>query len=625
MRMEPMRRLRATAAMACCLLAALAGGWKDEGGDAVDRLRTEVGRQAAALREELDRAEREQDWGELLAKKAAVDAILAPLHLVRDAMEAAQDPRPGAPVDLLRSLRVEWRDAPVRSSWCDAATAERAREWLRSWTPPPGESRSYRVRVATERWVGLDAPPLADWTIDASWADGAPLLEARCECLLPAADPRRVAFPLPVDGFTIRWDGEGAAYADAGGRAHHERWDAAPLFNNPPDVYAAFDGLRLVRAADHAAAEAPRDDFGARAGASPAVSDRLVHRADGSLVRLERWAFRDGRVEAIHVEQRPLSLVHHAPQGAEIVTEVGGAEESRAAHRPRTELPMPAMRWSLESAAPGGPPIRWTLWSNGQRAAHAEFAEAPPRAGGDGPAPGDAPTLAGDAGAARAMIDRAIDTQSAPLLLDASAVLDRLHAVHRIPEPQRAADRRLLLERSTEAGMGDAAAHLPGIAPDDAPEFPRPDAGTLEAMRAAWDTCAREALAAFRESIRAQPPGEGVSSRATDAMRELRRRLDGVRAVLGTATAAQFDAALPGPPPPAEPARRRMRSMLDAALGRESRRSAVVRELLGERLGDARADAAMRRAVDAALNAVTDEYLRWTASVSVAEPRAVAP
>ena len=42
-------------------------------------------------------------------------------------------------------------------------------------------------------------------------------------------------------------------------------------------------------------------------------------------------------------------------------------------------------------------------------------------------------------------------------------------------------------------------------------------------------------------------------------------------------------------------------------------------ELLGDRLGEARTDAAMRRAVDAAVNAVTDEYLRWTAGVSAAE------
>ena len=616
MRSEPMRRLRAAAAMACCLLAALAGGWRDEGGDAVDRLRAEVGRQAAALREELDRAEREQDWGELAARKAAVDAILAPLHLVRDAMEAAQDPRPGAPVDLLRSLRVEWRDAPARSSWCDAATADRAREWLRSWTPAPGGSRSYRVRVATERWVGLDAPPLADWTIDASWADGAPLLEARCECLLPAADPRRVAFPLPVDGFTIRWDGDGASYADAGGRAHHERWSAAPLFNNPPEVYAAFDGLRLVRAADHAVLDDPSDEFGTNAGEAPERSERVVRRADGTPVRRERWAFRDGRVEAVQVEQRPLSLVHHAPQGAEIVTEVGGAEESRAAHRPRTELPMPALRWSLECAAPGGPPARWTLWSNGQRVACAEFMEAP-RPAGEGEGPDDAPTLAGDARAARALLDRAIATLSVPLLLDSMTLLERLHAAHRIPEPQREADRRLLRERAVEAGMGDAMAGPSPAA--DAPEFPRPDAGTLAAMHAAWDACAREGLAAFREAMRAGMPSEPPPPRTADAERELRRRLDATRLLLGSETAARFDAALPGPPPPSDPVHRRMRSVLGAAIARESRRSAIARELLGDRLGEARTDAAMRRAVDAAVNAVTDEYLRWTAGVSAAE------
>lgn len=613
MRREPMRRLRAAAAMACCLLAALAGGWRDEGRDAVDRLRAEVERQAAALREGLDRAEREQDWGELVERKAAVDAILAPLHLVRDAMEAAQDPRPGAPVDLLRSLRTEWRGAPARSSWCDAASAGRARDWVRSWTPPPGESRTFWVRVATERWVALDAPPLAEWAITASWAEGSPVIEARCACLVPAADPRRIAFPLPVDGFTIRWDAEGASYADAAGRTHRERWEAAPIFNNPPDVYAAFDGLRLVRSPDHAAVEDP-NAFEPAAGASPRCPTRLVRRADGTVLRQERWATAEGRVQAVEAEQQPLSLVHHAPQGAEIVTEVAGAEAGRAPHRARSDVAVPAMRWMLECPAPGGAPSRWTLWMDGRRAACAEFLdEAPDRRGADG-----GPTLADEARAARALLDRAIATKSLPLLLDASVAFERLHAAHGIPTAQRDADRRLLLDRANEAGIEGATELLAGES-GDAAEFRRPDAATLEAMRVAWDACANEGIRAFRDATRrrsgAEAPAAGPEPEQ-ESERVLRRRLDAVRAMLGSASAPQFDAPLAGPPPTPGEARRRMRSALEAAVARESRRGAIVRELLGDELGDARADAAARRTVDAAVTAVTDEYLRWASSTS---------
>ena len=135
-------------------------------------------------------------------------------------------------------------------------------------------------------------------------------------------------------------------------------------------------------------------------------------------------------MQAVEAEQPPLRLVHHAPHGAEIVTEVAGAEAGRAGHRASSDVALPAIRWKLDCAVPGGAPTRWTLWSDGQRAASAEFL--PEATAGTGP--DDPPTLADDAGAACASLDRAIATKSLPLLLDASAAFERMHAAHAIPD-----------------------------------------------------------------------------------------------------------------------------------------------------------------------------------------------
>jgi hypothetical protein len=640
MQRDTKRRLRAATAMACCLSAALAGGWTGTGKaaevpaaagaaaeppqDAVDRLRAEVERQAAGLREELDRAEREQDWGELVRRKLVTDAILAPLHLVRDAMRAAHGPDPGAPVDLLRSLRVEWRAGPVTERWCDAATAASAKDWVRAWTPAPGDSRAYRVRVAAEHWTGDDAPPLAEWEISAQWAEGTPVIEARCTTLLPVTDSRRIAFPLPADGFTVRWDEHGASYVDPAGRTHDERWPAAPIFNNPPDSYAAFDGLRLARSPDDAvvsgtAGSATGDAQAVASGqtgelgrdADDARWDRSVARPDGSVVRRERWLRVDGRVVGIDSVQDARRVVHHAPQGVELVTEVEGSETSRAPHRSSTEVVMPAMRWTLDARAPGRAPARWTLWVDGRRFASAEF-ETLPSVGNESAGASETPdrSLAADATSVRQLVERAISTRSLPLAQDAMLAIDRLYAEHSLPQAQRDAERRLLAERVSAAGMGE----LPstgGGPPDADPtrELPPPDPRTVESMRIAWDVCANEAIACLADAFRKRDPGEDRS--APPMRRALRARLDAIRAMLGTDRAPHLDAALAAPPPDAVAIRRRMKSIVEAAAARESRRAEVVRELLGDELGDARRTTAERRTVDAIVHAATNEYLRW--------------
>lgn len=640
MQREAKRRLRAATAMACCLWAALAGGWTGTGNeaiekepaagpptDAVDRLRAEVERQAAALREELDRAEREQDWGELVRRKLATDAILAPLHLVRDAMRAAHGPDAGAPVDLLRSLRIEWRAGPVTERWCDAATAASAKDWVRAWTPAPGDSRTYRVRVASEHWTGDDAPPLAEWEITAQWAEGAPVLEARCTCMLPVSDARRIAFPLPADGFTVRWDEHGASYVDPAGRTHDERWPAAPIFNNPPDSYAAFDGLRLARAPDDAVAPGTADaasegaqdvdavhagELGRDAGdAGDARWDRTVARPDGSIIRRERWLRMDGRVVGIESVQDARRVVHHAPQGVELVTEVDGSETSRAPHRPSTEVAMPAIRWTIDADAPERAPTRWTLWVDGHRFASATITVLPAE-GHDSAGTREASerSLAAEATSARQLVERAISTRSLPLVQDAMLAIDRLYAAHALPQAQRDAERRLLAERLSEAGMGDLPAAPEGSSDaGSGRELPPPDPRTVESMRIAWDVCASEAIGCLTDAFRRRGLGEDRS--VAPMRRELRARLDAIRAMLGTDRAPHLDAALAAAPPDAVAIRRRMKSAIDAAATRESRRAEVVRELLGDELGDARRTTAGRRTVDAIVHAATNEYLRW--------------
>jgi hypothetical protein len=102
-------RRRALLAGAVAAAVALQGGWQDQGTgagsaeapppvpgqgnaaagrmDAPGRLRAAVEREAARLREALDAAEAGQDLRSLARRRLTVDAVLVPLHLVRDAME----------------------------------------------------------------------------------------------------------------------------------------------------------------------------------------------------------------------------------------------------------------------------------------------------------------------------------------------------------------------------------------------------------------------------------------------------------------------------------------------------------------------------------------------------------
>jgi hypothetical protein len=227
----------------------------------MERLRAAVDGEAARLRASLDDAEATRDWAEFLERKCTVDAVFAPLHLLLDAMEWQV---PGASNDLLRAMRTEWRDEPVTVQWSHPDGDARARHSLAAWVPAPGGGQAVRVefRTGSEAWVAGDAPPTIQWTAEGCWLDGHPSIHARCWWRLPVAEPVRFDFPLSADGFDLWWDHAGARLQDDRGNAHAERWRADALFNNPPEMYAAFDALRTVMAQDR------RTQVGANAEAS---------------------------------------------------------------------------------------------------------------------------------------------------------------------------------------------------------------------------------------------------------------------------------------------------------------------------------------------------------------------
>ena len=353
------RRVRALATASVCMLAAMAAAKSTVPQDsAMERLRAAVDGEAARLRASLDDAESTRDWTEFLERKCTVDAAFAPLHLLLDAMEWQA---PGASNDLLRAMRTEWRDAPVTVQWSHPDGDARARQSLAAWVPAPDGGRAVRVefRSGSEAWVAGDAPPIIQWTAEGCWLDGHPSIHARCWWRLPVAEPVRFDFPLSADGFDLWWDHAGARLQDDRGNAHAEHWRTDALFNNPPEMYAAFDALRTVVARDRGT------QAGANAGASgtsttnatdvPSATGpllapagdpdpqttlriRTVRTADGRLLRTERWHWHGAELRSVVIDQEPLRLRHHAEQGVEIVTELDGTESGRSPHRAASEV-----------------------------------------------------------------------------------------------------------------------------------------------------------------------------------------------------------------------------------------------------------------------------------------------
>ena len=402
------RRVRALVWAMVGTMSGLALGARVFGQDeAVDRARAMTAQMAAEqhrllqqFKDQLQQQETGRNWSGLLAHKATVDWAFAPLHLIRDAMASLADSSPG--VDLLRSLRTEWRDAPVTAQWSHPDGAERARRALAAWVPTPWTARSsagtepvpateqqalhMEARTGSETWVGTDAPPMIAWTLDATWDNAGPELHARSWWRIPLAEPVRIAFPLALEGLDVWLNSSGARLQDDRGAAHAESWAPNPLFNNPPNLYAAFDALRLVRAKDGAVTTQSESPSEGAAESSPNVRTRVIRRGDGSLMRSERWTWRDDELRSVIIEQEPVRLVHHSEQGVELVTEVDGMENGRTPHRPHSEVVQFAegarIEISFRTADPmrdrvassnACVPDRMVLTVGGQRRAWVEF------------------------------------------------------------------------------------------------------------------------------------------------------------------------------------------------------------------------------------------------------------
>lgn len=759
-RRTPHRR-RARAALAAALAAALGlqGGWQDAGagaqpggptaaapgnGDGPDRrtdasvrLREAVEREAARLRESLDAAEQAEDFAGLVRRKLTVDAALAPLHLVRDAVEftAGSDD-----CDLLRSLRAEWRPDGPSSRWSHVGAADRARRSLAAALRMDRDGRvRIRARMALLAWNGAEAPPAVDWEIEGVAAESGPVVTARCVRVLPAFDAEHVGFPLPSTGFVIRWDSGGAAYDDGHGTTHGERWSRDACFDNPADMYAAFDGLRLERSGDRrcralatAADEVP---------SMPIASVRSLERPDGTELRRERWNWEGGALRSIAWSQPELSVLHRSPQAAMIVAEAGGEVVSRTEHRARSPVRMPPidaeLRWDGPSTASFTMQVDGEAWAVGtiealgadrridgagqpalealevdglvrhamhqgdaerlqravdtveafhasvdsppaQRSAERELLARRLLAGGhpeiarallvgrwlrdlrageaeaavDRWCAAGEPTLAraiGEASGASTADDRegaASGPCAAPASPDAGAALacevDRLEpgcarfarsvigaveaaspawmdagrlrsalcaACERGALPALGDDalRQLAQDARIAAGAGVGGDHDDAAkaaerfveAAVEAAGRPRCTDAVLDAMRRSWRSIALEAVAALR------------SFDASEAVDELRRRLQSTEALLGNRFVPALDAGEPADPPPPGVLRAALAARIGAVVEAERRRTRTADAILDRTLAEARNRATPGRIANAAGAAAIDEYVRW--------------
>jgi len=504
------RRIRALAWALACTVGGLAIAGRAPGqDDAVDRLRAAVQLDALQLRMQLDQEESGRDWNALLAHKVTVDSALAPLHLIRDAMESLANGSPG--VDLLRSFRTEWRDDAVIANWSHPDGAERAQRSLAAWAPMPpiggltagtgaaaGEERSIlRVEVQTgsAAWVNSDAPPIIAWTIDATWDGTGPELHARSWWRIPIAEPMRIDFPLAPDGLDIWLNSTGARLRDDRGNTHAETWGPVSLFNNPPEMYAVCDALRLVSAKDFALAmgrksinlsntkelvaavpsktETPSSEFPAP---NATLRIRTITRADGTLLRTERWSWIGDELRSVVIDQEPVRLVHHSEQGVEIVTEVEGVEASRTPHRARSEIvqfphgariaiafrPVDPQRDRVAKGAVSATvPDRVVLTVDGRCRAWAEFSSVRLAAAADSdPWRTDRDSrlqgIASTHSALAAQFAAAIAAQSVDELQRALASIDAQHNACEASDAQRVAEWELAAMHMLDGGM-DAA------------------------------------------------------------------------------------------------------------------------------------------------------------------------
>lgn len=466
-------RRRALLAGAVAAAVALQGGWQDQGTgagsaeapppvpgqgnaaagrmDAPGRLRAAVEREAARLREALDAAEAGQDLRSLARRRLTVDAVLVPIHLVRDAMEMAMG---GVDADLLRFLRAEWRSEPPHARWSHAGAAARARASLAAALGMDGAGTlRLRARVALLQWTGAEAPPAVDWEIEGRMSPAGPAVTARCLRVIPASDPEHVGFPLPSTGFTLHWDRDGARYDDGAGNRHAERWATDAAFINPPDLYAVFDGLRAERSGDRncrsaatAADEAP---------SAPIESVRTMERADGSPLRTERWSWDGSRLASVSWSQHALAVVHQAPQASEIVTDAGDGTVSRTPHRPTSMMAVPPIEAVLRAEDAPGKSMTFEMAVDGEPWAVGRIEVLSPAA----PWPAD-PHAGAEAGNLVRAIGVALESGAPADLALAADMAEAYLFAAEAPHVQRCAERELLARRMHAAGHADAARML---------------------------------------------------------------------------------------------------------------------------------------------------------------------
>ena len=483
---RPLTGRLAAGALAAAALWAGGGASGDDApppqtrGDAEDdgsmvALRRELERQAQALRASLDAQESGRGWSELLERRRSVDGLLLPLHLVRDAVRATA--RADAPVDLLAVLRTEWQDGAAIERWSHPRAPARARAALSAWSVP-GRGAWIEATAGSDAWVGCDAPATLRWSAGAGPGPDGVAVDARCWWGFPAVAQARSDFPLPTDGIDLRWDEAGASYRDDRGGAHAERWHHQPIFNNPPDLYAAFDSLRTVRAPDAAirAAEPPAD--AAAPEATGDVLTRTVSRPDGRVLTVERWRFEGDRLREITFDLRPRMLRHHAERGVEIATEAGGTVLGRSPYRatseiedlPRGATVVLAFREPAENtdrvadgAGPGATvPDRLEWIVGGARRTWARF-ESVRAADGDRDEGRDARTsrLASELSDHRSAMhafDEALRTGDEEAFLDASRAIAARHESAGLPAPRRADEWWIAAARLAGGGRPDRAA-----------------------------------------------------------------------------------------------------------------------------------------------------------------------
>lgn len=449
-------------------------------GDAEDdgsmvALRRELERQATALRSALESDERGRDWSELLERRRSVDGLLLPLHLARDAVRASM--REDAPIDLLAVLRIEWQDGAAVERWSHPDARARARAAVAAWAPAGGGTW-IEATSGSDAWVGCDAPATLRWTAEARPGPDGAAVDARCWWGFPAVAQARLDFPLPTDGIALRWDDAGASYRDDRGGAHDERWHPQPIFNNPPDLYAVFDSLRIVRAPDAPVRAEARDAEAAGAADIGDVVTRTVMRPDGRVLAVERWQWDGGRLREISIDLRPRMLRHHAERGVEIATEVEGTVLDRTPYRatsdiedlPRGATLVLSFRDPLADAdrvaAGAGEaatvPDRLEWLVGGVRRTWARF-ESVRALDAKGDAHRDArlARLAGERDAHRhamAAFDEALRTGADEAFADATHALAARHEVAGLPAARRADEWWIAAARLADGGRPDRAA-----------------------------------------------------------------------------------------------------------------------------------------------------------------------